>query len=285
MRARAFFPTLLATAAVGLGGCIDMNVSTALKADGSGTMSMKLGFTEGFVKILHDLQEIDPSQDVLAQAKKVYFDAPSDEDRAAMKAAGCELLEFAGERNEAKIYSQFKVGFERIAALSEVSRLKPEGADAGGGLAQGMTLVRNDDGTYTLAMGGPDDDGEMSEEEIDDLVEEGIDRPPPDVEEDPEQAAKKAAAAFEVLGALMAELPKLKIVFAMEAPGEVVSFTPRELGKQAGRTVTWTMDMTSAMAGGLGGGMDGGFTVTFKLPEGETIPEAALTKPRSSDEE
>lgn len=280
MFARRISPLLIAGAAVALGGCIDMDVQTALKVDGTGTMSMKLGFTEGFVKVIQKMHEIDPDQDVLESAKEVYFDEPSEEDKAAMKAAGCELLEFDGERSDTKIYSRFKVAFDKLSSLAEIDRIRPEDSEPGDGPGQGMTLVKNDDGTYTLSMSGPDDDesDELSEEEIDEIVEEGMDEAEEAVEEDPEEAMRKAAAAMELMGAMMAEMANLKIAIGFEVPGEIVSFSPADFAKQDGQKVTWTIDMAAAMGGGMGGGMDAGFSVTFKLPEGETFPDSALTK-------
>jgi hypothetical protein len=283
MQTRRFRPLLVvAAAALGTVGCIDMDMQASLEADGSGTMGMKIGFTDGFVEILQKMQEIDPEQDVLDSAKEVYFDEPSEETKAAMKAAGCEVLEFEGERNAKKIFSRFKVGFENVAALNQLDHIRPEDSKPGDGPGQGLTLTKNDDGTYTMAMSGSDDDesedsGELTEEEIDELVEQGMEEGAAEVEEDPEEAMKKAAAAMELMGAMMAEMANLKIVVGMEVPGEIVSYSPTQLAKQDGQKVTWTIDMAAAMGGMGPGGMDDGFSVTFKMPEGQTIPESALT--------
>ena len=278
MLSRRFRPVLLTLVVMGLGGCVDVDVQTAVTKTGSGTMSMKIGFTEGFVAILHKLQEIDPEQEVLESAKDVYFEEPSAEDKVAMKAAGLEIVEFEGERSDTKIYSRFKVAFDNLGSLAAIDRIRPDDSEPGDGPGQGMTLVKNEDGTYTLTMSGPGDD-----EEIDEVPEEGMDEgmdegnEGDESAEDPEEAMKKAAAAMELMGQMMAEMANLKIAVGMEVPGEIVSFKPAEFAKKDGQKVTWTIDMAAAMGGGMSG-TDNGFSVTFKMPEGESIPETALTK-------
>lgn len=274
MLSRTARPLLLVTAGLALAGCVDMDVQTSLKADGSGTMAMKVGFTEGFVKIVQKLKEIDPEDDTVEGAESFVFEAPTDEEKAAMKAAGCELLEFEGEQSETKIFSRFKVGFQTLASLSALDNIQSDDEKDDSGPGDGMKLVKNDDGTYTLSMTNDDDEAsdDEIEEAIDDAMGDGGEESAE--EEDPEEAMKKAAAAMELMGQMMAEMANLKIVIGMEVPGEVVSFAPA-IGKKDGGKVTWTIDMSTAMGGGAD--MNEGFSVTFKLPEGQSIPESALT--------
>ncbi len=282
MLSRSLRPSLLAAAATVLGGgCIDMDMQTTLAADGSGTMSMKLGLTEGFVKILGKLRDIDPDQEVLDGVKELEFEEPTAEMKAAMKEAGCELLEFEGERSETKVYSRFKVAFEHLGALEELGRMDADEDDGGSGPGQGMTLVKNDDGSYTLSMPKPDDDDESDapaggEDGMGGAAGEDAAGDAGGPEEDPEEAMRKAAAAMELMGEMMAEMANLEVVIGMEVPGDVVSFEPADFAKQDGRKVTWTIDMAAAMGGGTNG-MNDGFSVTFKMPAGTSIPAAALT--------
>ena len=127
--------------------------------------------------------------------------------------------------------------------------------EAGDGPGQGMTLVKNADGTYTLAMDGKSDDDEFEDE--DPFAESGEDGPPeePAEEEDPEEAMKKAAAAMEILGKVMAEASKLKIVIGFDVPGENLIDAGRRLGRCVGLVA---FDVGRANASRRrGGGQDG----------------------------
>jgi len=291
MRLRSFRPLLLVVAALAVTGCFDMRMRTKLNADGAGTMSVHLGLTEGFVKIVNKMKEIDPDKDLLEDADGLLLAAPTDEQKAALKAKGCELVSFEGEQSSEKIYSSFEVAFDKLTSLSALDavfaanhkgKAKSKAEDGPG---TGMTLVRNDDGTYTLAMKSPEKDGEseegvsISETEEHEGAEEGEEAEGGEsAEDDPETAAKKEQAAMEVMGLMMAEMANMKIEVGLEVPGEVVSYTPTDLAKVDGGNVTWTLDFAAMMASAGAGSnpMEDGFSVTFRLPEGTSLPEAAL---------
>jgi hypothetical protein len=287
MLSRRISLVVLAAAVAGLPACLDADIKTSLAKDGSGTMSVRMGLTEGMVKVLSEMKEIDPDSDLISETNELLFEAPSDEVKAAMKAAGCEVLEFESEQSEAQVSSRVKVAFAHVSKLGELDQIRPEGSDPGGGPGQGMALVRNDDGTYTLSMADGDDDGDDDEFEDENPFEDDGDEvgdgdadgdADETVEVDPEEVMRKAAAAIELMGKVMAEASKLKIVVAMEVPGEIVSHSPEQFAAVDGKSVVWTMDFASMMAGGMqAGGMDGGFSVTFRMPEGESIPRSALT--------
>ncbi len=265
----------LTTAVFALAGCLEADVQTKLSADGSGTMSVRMGLTDGMVDVMTRMKEIDPDDGTLAELKQIEFEKPTEAELAEMKVAGVDLLEFEGEASEKRVFSKFKVAFKTVSGLERLDALEAEGGDSP---MNGVTLTKEDDGTYTLMLRGDDDDEDGEEEEVEfDFDDEEEDEATGD--EDPEEAMRQAAAAIELMGKMMAEMANLKMVFGMEVPGEIISFEPKTLGVVDGGKVTWTFDMASIMAASAAGedaSPDGDFSVRFRMPEGQSIPESAL---------
>ena len=274
MRSHLARTTIAALASLSLAGCIDADIQTTLAADGSGTMSVRMGLTPGMVEVVTKMKELDPKDNTLDELQMIEVSEPTEEERAAMKEAGIELLDLASEASEKAISSRFKIAFKSLSGLEHMDAILADGKD---NPASGMRLTKEEDGTYVLAMsGGSDDDDDpfgledMDEDEDEDEAGEEISA---------EEEARRTALAMEMMGKMMAEVANLKMVIGMEVPGEVVSFTPASLGKKDGGKVTWTLDFAAMMAASASGeepSMEEGFTVRFRMPEGQSMPESAL---------
>ena len=270
----------LAVLPIATAGCIEMDVSTKLEADGSGTMSMNGGLTSGMVSIVRELEKLDPDDDTVKQTGSIVMTKPGEAELAKMKADGLELLEFETKDNETEMSTRLKAKFKTLAAMSAMESLSDGGGDDQMA-PSAYSLTREDDGTYVLAMVNDSDDEEVAEE-LEDLT--GGMGEDDDLGGDEEEDPAKAMQALALMGRMMAEMEKLSIKMALEVPGEVVSYSPETGAKKDGSRVQWSFDMQTMMAAqmeGDGNPMENGFSVRFRMPEGKSIPEAALTKSKT----
>jgi hypothetical protein len=285
MISRARASIVLAASALLLPACLEADMQADLKADGSGTLGVGMKFTDKFVEIVKKMEKVDPKQDVVKQAREGMMRKPDEAMIAAWEKAGLKVLQFENVADEKRLSSSMKVEFRNLELLKNLDQIK--GKDGGSPVGL-LSLTKDDKGVYTLSMGSPEKGKPAKEGE----EEEDEDEAKPEKKEggkpeaaDPEAEAKKAAAAMAMMGELMGEMQNFKFTVALKVPGEVVDFEPGIAASKEGSTVTWKFDfasmMQAQMAGGMGedskGGM-GDFKVRFRMPEGQSIPESALTK-------
>ena len=303
MYSRRFSLVVLAASLAVLPACFEMKMHTKLEKDGSGTMDVHMGLTEGLVAVMAELKEADPDSDAFEDTKDIVLTEPDDETRRLMKEGGCEILEFQSESSEKRVFSRLKVAFENFQKLYQLENVAPEGEDDGDVPGQNASLVRNEDGTYTLSITKEGEDEDESGDEV--FADENpFEEDEPEVEDDPpverrdgEQGGGESDSgsttddtggeedferAMELMGKMLAEAKNLKIEVGMEVPGEIVAYSPKTFAEVEGSKVVWTLGFESMMQMG-GGDLDTGdhFSVTFRMPEGETIPASAL-KPKKA---
>ncbi len=300
---------LLAAAACLLPACIEADVETEIRADGSGTMGVSMKFTEKFVEILRRLEKVDPDQDTLKEASGMLFDRPDAAAIAEAEKAGMKLLEFESVRDEKRMSAKAKVEFATLASLQCFDRLvgtkdDREKASKGKGdsPADDMRLTRDAEGVYTLSLsmepgddGGDEDDGEDGEEDDGDGEDDGGDDDGGEMESggepapaapgtgeakpaDPEAEAKKVQEVMAIMGEMMGEASRLRFTVALKVPGEILDFEPAAGGKKEEGKVTWNLDFGTMMAASMGGKDGGmkGMQVRFRMPAGQSLPEKAL---------
>lgn len=258
-------------------GCVESDIHATLKADGSGTMGTSVKFTEGMVKIMKSLEkkknaQMDPSGDF----KKEAFKMPDDARKAELAKAGLTVLAAEVTDTDTNVGMKASFGFTTIAALELVDSMERMNGKTKKGSGAPLHLTRDSKGVYTLALemkNEPEDEDE-DEDEMDE---------PEEMEGDEggemeEGEAEDPAEAMKLMGEIMGEASKLKMVFGLTVPGTIVDFAPATGGAKDGSSVTWTLDMGAMMSMQMeGGGEDGmNFKVRFTMPEGESIPDAAL---------
>jgi len=266
-------PSLLVIGAlvVGLTGCLEADVKTDLKKDGSGDVSVRVQVSEKMVAMLGELKKLDPESRTLRRLKRIQLVEPEKDVRSSMKSAGCELLDFESTQTDERVSVRYRVAFASLASLAELDRIGPEGSFPRDLPGPGLTLVKNRDGTYTLALPERDD-----EDGLDDEQGPGA-KPGGDAGEDPEAVLARTHARADLTKRMRAESESLSVVVALAVPGKVVSYTPKKFAEVAGRKVTWKVDFKAmSVLPSTGEGWRGKFSVTFRMPEGESIPERAL---------
>jgi len=293
----------LAAATLLLPACIEADVQTEIRDDGSGTFGMSMKFTEKFVEVMRKMEKLDPSKaGELNMAMKGMPTKPDDATVAELEKAGLKVLECDAVNSEKELSARVKVEFRDLAALELMDRLekKEAGKKSKGGPGDDVMLTRDEKGLYTLsvslesnaAVGGGD--SEMSEDSDEDggMAGPGGEGGEAKPEEDPEEAAKKMQEAMAMMGELMGEATKLKFVVGLKVPGEVVEYSPKAGAKAEAGKVTWTLDFSTMMQMQMessmqqqeeGGGKGMAYRVVFKMAEGKSLPESALRKPKAAE--
>jgi hypothetical protein len=267
----------LAAAALLLPACLEADVQTELRKDGTGQLGVSMKFSEKFVEVAKRIQKVDPANTTFKEARGGLLEKPSDEILARWEKAGLKVSECVAVDTEKELSMRLKVEFQ---ALDRLRLLEEAQQGKGKSPAGAFTLTRDDQGVYTLAMVSDEDEGgEIALEEPPAPAKE---EEKPAVEEDPEVARKKQAEAMAAAMELMAELNKFKFTVSMKVPGEIVDFAPAAAAKKEEGKVTWTFTFESMMEAemaGMGdedaGGMDS-FRVRFRMPAGESLPASAL---------
>ncbi len=297
----------LATSALLLAGCVESDIRTEIKEDGSGSLRMSAKMTEGMVKLLKRMEKSKQGGMNGPDAASMKLDKPDDATVKELAALGLRVEEVSSTSTDTEMSARVRLAFDRISSLASASRLNRKGAGAGGGaeikpgdLAKGLRLTRNDAGVYTLSLGmKSDEEAEGSEVEM-----EGAEAGPPDggLAAEAENEAKPAAEGeakeppaaegkeapeeepedpMALMGEMMEEMQNLKITIGFAVPGEIVDFAPDTGGEKKDGAVTWTLDMGTMMAIQMEG-VDT-FQVRFKLAEGKSLPEAALWSGKTAE--
>jgi len=272
----------LAAAAVLLPACIEADMQTELREDGSGTLGTSIKFTEKFVEIANRMKKLDSKGQDIAAAMNDFPRMPNEALAAELEKGGLKVVECAAVSSEKEISARMKVEFRDMAALALMGKL--EAAKAGekaSNPGDGIAVTRDANGVYTLSFGmdqnamggGGDADGEGPTAAPEAKEEE-------EEEADPEAQAEKMQEAMALMGELMGEASKLKIVVGIKVPGEIVDHAPKAGAKVEGGKVTWTMDFGTMMQMGMQGMGDEDahkMKVSFKMPEGKSLPDSVLT--------
>ncbi len=291
MTLRALRVASLVAASGALPACLEADIETEIRADGSGTFGASMKFTEKTVEVIRRMREIDPAQDIVVQASEGMIEKPSPEKIAEMEKGGLKVLEADSVNDEKRLEMKVRVEFRDLAALKGLDALDAK-PGSGSSPADDVSLTRDEKGIYTLAL-HMSQDGKKAKPKGEDALaptgesaKEGEAKPP----KDPEEEAKKQQKAMALTMELMGEASKLRIAVTLKVPGEIVDFAPAAMSKKDGNRVTWTMTFQSMMEAAMGAmskeseaGSPGGknpmedFQIRFRLPEGQSISASALT--------
>lgn len=282
MASRSGAALVLATSALLLSACLEADVQTEVRADGSGTLGVGMKFTDKFVEIIRKLEKADAKQDIVLKSKEGMMKKPDEALVAEWEKKGLKVVQFENVADEKRVSSNIKFEFKSLDLLRSLDQIKNKD---GGTPVGALSLTMDDKGVYTLAMGSPEKGKPSSSKS-------GMD---PDVEKpaakdgekpeakDPEAEAKKAEMAMAMMGEMMEEMQNFKFSVSMKVPGEIVDFEPATGAKKDGGKVTWELTFESMMQMQMAGKMEedkeeGAYRVRFRMPEGQSIPESALTK-------
>ncbi len=277
---------LIAASLLVLPACIEADVRTELRADGSGNMGVSMKFTDKFVEVMQKVSKIDSSNDLVKQSKEGMMKKPSDEKLAELEKLGLKLSEFECVADEKRLSAKLKVEFASLAALVKVQEFQ------GGGESPvhmgGFSLTRDDKGIYTLAM-VPAEPKEGAKAEMGGAKEPAGEKKEGEAKKkDPEAEAKAQQEIMGLMGELMGEASKLKFTVAMKVPGEVVDYEPKIAAKKEDGSVTWEFTFATMMEIQMSGETEDGkdpmenMLVRFKMPEGKSLPESCLTPAKAA---
>jgi hypothetical protein len=260
--------------------CLEITSKVTLAADGSANVAVSSLVMDSFLDVL---EEMGSSRAELEE--KMQADMP-----AALSPDQVAALERAGGKVNRLDFASVPEGLRWGVDVSFASIAGVAGVEDGAlGKSMPDTVITDlGDGTYKLVMtsSGVAEPGAGSS-----LM------PTPDGSEKKKKKSKKGGAdELEALGKMMAEAVKMRIAFAVDVPGQVLSVEPAD-GVITGGQVEWVIDGKKMMSGlsGLGDAVaateDGAageappagppdtWTVTFKMPEGQRLPASVVRAP------
>lgn len=244
-------------------GCMEVQTTLTLAADGSGSLSVFTLLQRKFLDIMEDSGKKDEIEKNLASSMP---NALSDERRAKLAEAGLGLSKLGVEETEAGVSWNLGVTFREPASLA--ADLTGEGkADS----TPSLWIYDLGGGKYELHM------------KSDALESKGLlDTPAP--EDKPKKGSKKKDPSknMDILKDLLETMVDFKLGVEITVPGSVVSAAP-ELGLTvAGATATWSLT-GATMMGEMGGtpNAEGPAkqerVVVFQMAEGQSLPASAIT--------
>lgn len=212
-----------------LSGCMQVRMDSTLKQDGSGTMSMSVGFSPSVAEAMKELKE-------MGDVPGMSNDMPdfSDLDRAkfeeACKKNGVKIVKLQEMSDDGSQKMEVDLEFQTLDGLNAALQ---SGMDGMGG----MKLFKNADGNYVLKAVEPTpSDEEAAEAEA--PAEETDETPS---EPDPTQAAK----AMEIMGKMMGAMSELEVSMRITVPGDIVASSAPTT---EGRTAIWQINAENMMS-------------------------------------
>lgn len=268
---------LLANAA-----CLEITSKVSLAADGSANVVVSSLLMDSFLDVM---EEMGSKRTELEE--KMSADMPSaltPEQTASLEAVGGKLnrLDFASVPEGLRW--GVDVSFDSIASLAELE------AGTLGKSMPATAITDLGDGTYKLVM------------TVTATPESAADSPlAPEPSPKKKKSKKGGGDELEKLGKMMAEAMKMRIAFAVDVPGDVLSVEPSN-GVITGHQVEWVVEGKTMLAGlsNLGAaeapapseegapveegatppsGAPDTWAVTFKMPAGQRLPASVLGAP------
>jgi len=285
----------LAAAALPLAACVEAEVQTEIRADGSGSFSSTWKCSEKVAEMLHRVRELDPSKAGELDRSISRPRLPPGTVLRELEAAGLRVLECDSANGEKDVSFRMRLDFRDLAALQRADRLETneEWLRAKGGAGSNLWLTRDADGRYEILFYAASPGSEVDRRKA--ALRDDPSTPPkkdgepgarePASPEDAETARRKRQEAIRMMGDLMGEAAKLRFVVGLRVPGEVVDHSPKSAAKVEDGKVTWTLDHVTLLrlqlegAGARGDERRLPFRVGFRMPEGKSLPESALRAP------
>ncbi len=209
-------------------GCVQMNMTSTIEKDGSGTMDMTISLSQVLTESMEELQAMN--QDEGLEDLDEMMDLNRDEMQAKVKDHGVTIKKMENSVIDGRQTVQISLEFKDIEGMSFAMR-EFTSEDSGG-----LAIIDKGDGTYALRHYEYDWPPLEEEEESEDVSEEPA-------EMDPEMMGKQ----MELMGKLMSSLSELEVVMQITVPGDIVSSNAPIV---EGRTSTWRIDQTNMMTAG-----------------------------------
>jgi hypothetical protein len=269
---------LIAALALAAAGCHDTDAVVEMNDKGTTTLALDVKYRAAFLEPANDLAKGLPGFRVLQDAETVLLKNPDADRRKELEKAGLKILALDSKNTATELSSNFKVELQRLSAQEVLAGLRGGPAVTGDvplgtGLhlpMDALRLSRDRDGIYTLEGMFPVRlSGSM----------EGT-------------APPAAGIDVRALGSkLLKSILDFRAKVTMTVPGEVVDFSPPELGRRVAakpgvkgalRTVEFTIDADVGPRSGLVEGDKKGdylpvpLRVKFRMPGGKSLPANAL---------
>jgi len=217
-------------------GCFEIEQTLVIDADGGGRYHQHVAVLENTSELLRSTLSPAKAKDLVSKMAPSWNGA----DRKALKAAGLDGAKVAALKG--MIGADIDARFQRVSALDALT--------SAGASAPLWQLQPQADGSWVLtqrpgeAAGAPFDALDQSFKDKPDL--------PPD-------------QALSMLGGLMEDAGKMKMVLSVEVPGAIVEAEPSTGLVIDGHRATWTFSMDTVLGedwmseamGGLAGGLGG----------------------------
>lgn len=260
--------------------CFEISSSVKVAADGKTDLVVSTLIQQKLITILEKMGS--SKSELEGKFTDQMPTALEPADLAALTAAGGKVNKLTSSRDEAGVHWDVDLTFDKLSGLTQVTS---------GALESTVPEILVEDlggGTYKMtfhAAKGPADPTAA----------------PPDGEpkaKEKKKSKKQQAAAMDALGELMGTMMDMRVSFAVDVPGEILSVTPAD-GTFTGSHATWTFDGASIQAqmaeqqANLGAiGPDGTsapapdtgpgeqWSVTFKMPAGTSFPAELVGQPR-----
>jgi hypothetical protein len=215
---------MLAVLVLAASGCVQMNMSTTIDKDGSGTMDMTMTLSQVVSESLEDLKTMQGAEELADMDQLMSVD--KDELQERVKDHGVKIKTLDRSPIDGREGVHIVLDFEDLEGLSYAMReLSGEG--------EGLAVVDLGDGTYALRphdYGWPEEPEDEAEEQS-------------PAEMDPEMMGKQ----MELMGKMMAAMGELEFVMKMTVPGDIVRTSAT---RTEGRTAIWTVNQSNMMSAG-----------------------------------
>jgi hypothetical protein len=240
--------------------CIELDTRVTLGADGSGTVSVHTVLLQSFLDVLEESGK--GGTDKLAE--KMPTSLPP-ERLAELTAAGLEITQLGGGATDRGF------GWDASLKFSQPSALEAVGGSQGLNAAPSIWIVDLGSGLYEAHL------KERASNTSGDGMAEGSD----DGGEQKTKSKKEMKKDMEMFGKMMATVKDMKLSYALEVPGTIVSVQPDD-GKVAGNTVSWAVSgdmILSALKDPEAAKQDdrSEMTVRFQMPVGQSLPASAIS--------
>jgi len=214
---------LILPALLALAGCMQVESTTVIERDGSGTFAMTYTMSPSVAEAMADLEEMGQA----GAGDMQSFDLDRDEIAADCEKAGLELKKFREFDDEGRKGVEVVVAFDDFNKMKTAFAGQPFGA---------LMISKQDDGNYVL---GPAPEPEMAEGE------EGAGTVTTETESEMSEMDPAMMGKYmEVMGKLMQAASEFSMTARVTVPGTVVS---HNASRQEGNTCIWEADAENMM--------------------------------------
>jgi hypothetical protein len=220
-------------AAASLTGCIKVDTTTDIKADGSGTASLEFGLSQSVAEAVKEMQALDPSSSG-DMAIPDFADIERTNIDKVAKQYNVKVTAFEKNDADGRLSVRMAFAFEDLKGLSAVMA-----AAMGEDPESGLGIYDNGDGSYVLKAATyefPDFP------ELDKPAEEEVEAPTSG-EMTPEQMQKQ----MELMGKLMGAMAEMDVQMRITVPGDIIT---TNAPAQEGRTSVWVINSSNMMTAG-----------------------------------